>query len=831
MNKIQESLNRFFSKHRIVFWYDAKKELRSDFEDLEIPNVEKIELNNNEFNVKHRILREQPNNKFLIYYEGSQPGDLDNWLLDVLLANGEFRTDQAAIHLNELGLGIEFVDLTNDHLPFFKAAKRRTDLKKKLTKEDSHGVIRMKMLSVCAGAEPRLDTILENLLDELAEGKTEKIDLIKNCNLDSFLWEQLKRHFSYESTSSGLQDFTIELFKSCYDMELGGTPTLKTDALVFLKRWKDSIRHSDAYIKLSEECADILSIENDLQKRDIDSLVDVDFFQIIDKKIISDLVKKVADRTLSAGECASIVKTRRQSHWFQNFSHLYDAIDFGALFLYELDSVNFQISDLADGITKYAQTWSYLDYLYRKYVYHSRQSGQTSLLEKLTASVEDLYTNNFLLKMNDIWQQQVDQCVKWQAAPVIKQDKFFDRAVKPKLKNQKKIYVIISDAFRYEVANELLSLIIREDRYEGELKPMLGMLPSYTQLGMAALLPNNEITFAGNGASTVLVDDASTQGTANRAKILAQNIDDGATAIRAEDLLGMNKDESRDLLRENSVVYIYHNRIDATGDKKDSEDRVFEATEEALQELVKVIKKLTAANATNLIVTSDHGFIYQNKPIGESDFSGAEVGGQQIIHRDRRFILGKGLHEHSSLKKFTAKELGLSGDMEIQIPKSINRLRLKGSGSRYVHGGASLQEVVIPLLSISKKRKSDVSNVEVDIIKSGSSTITSGQLSVAFYQTSPVTGKNHPRTLQAGIYSQSGELLSDSHELVFDFVSESPRDRELKIRFLLTRKADDFNGQEVILRLVEPISGTSKFKEYKTVRYTLQRSFTSDFDF
>lgn len=47
----------------------------------------------------------------------------------------------------------------------------------------------------------------------------------------------------------------------------------------------------------------------------------------------------------------------------------------------------------------------------------------------------------------------------------------------------------------------------------------------------------------------------------------------------------------------------------------------------------------------------------------------------------------------------------------MQIPKSINRLRLKGSGSRFVHGGATLQEVVIPVISINKKRQSDVGKV------------------------------------------------------------------------------------------------------------------------
>ncbi len=141
--------------------------------------------------------------------------------------------------------------------------------------------------------------------------------------------------------------------------------------------------------------------------------------------------------------------------------------------------------------------------------------------------------------------------------------------------------------------------------------------------------------------------------------------------------------------------------------------------------------------------------------------------------------------------------------MEVQIPKSINRLRLKGSGSRFVHGGASLQEVVIPVIRINKKRQSDISTVEVDILRGSSTVITSGQLAVALYQAQPVTDKVQPRILRAGIYTQAGDLISDSHDLTFDLTSDNPRDRELQVRFMLTRKADEANNQEVILKLEE----------------------------
>ncbi len=384
---------------------------------------------------------------------------------------------------------------------------------------------------------------------------------------------------------------------------------------------------------------------------------------------------------------------------------------------------------------------------------------------------------------------------------------------------------------RYEIGDELLSLIRQEDRFDAILEPALSMLPSYTQLGMAALLPNKTLEMADNDTGSVNVDGQSSQGTANRIKILDQAITQHGTALRAEELMALNRDDCRALVRDHDVVYIYHNIIDKTGDSRDSEERVFDAVEDTLQELVKIIKKLASANASNLLLTSDHGFIYQNRVLDESDFSGGVVEGEQIRFRNRRFVLGKGLKPAPGLKKFKSAELGLAGNMDVLIPKSINRLRIKGAGSRFVHGGASLQEVVIPVVRINKKRRSDISSVEVDILRGGTSVITSGQLALVFYQTEPSTEKVQPRTLRAGIYTQDGELISDLHDLVFDFVSDNPRERELQLRFVLTRKAEEANGQEVILKLEEKVAGTSHYKEYKTLTYLMRRSFTSDFDF
>lgn len=829
--RITQALSKLFERHRIVFWYDTKQELRGDYEALALPGVEKVELTNNEYAVKYRLLREQPDQKFLLYREGAQPADLHNWLLDVQLAQGEFRTDQVALWLAELDLGLEFTEVVQSHAEFFQAAKRKETLKKILKPDDTAGAIRLKMLSVCAGSEPRMDSTLEHLLQELADGRDEKVRLVGRCDLDSFLWEQMGRFYGYKSDEPSLRDFAVELFKSCYAMGTDGQVRLTGDALVFLKRWKDSRQFEAGFETLSQECAEVLGIEQDLAKRDFRDLIELDYFRLVDQKIISDLVKAVATRTVSSGDVALWVRQRRQGHWYHEFRHLYEALDFAAKFLSSLGEAKLDLESLEEAVERYSRFWYQLDQLYRKFTYHVRMSGQSSLMGALSEQIENLYSNNFLLKLGDRFQAVVDEMPRWDVASLPFQKQFFERWVRPFLRKDTKVCVIVSDALRFEIGDELLSLIRQEDRYSAELEAVLSMLPSYTQLGMAALLPHKELRITESETATVWVDGQSSQGTINRSKILQAALDGRGEAVTSENFMGMNRDESRELLKANDVLYIYHNRIDNAGDKMASEGQAFESAEQTLEEVLRLVKKLTAANATNILITADHGFIYQNRALEESDFALVEAQGEQIFYRDRRFVLGRGLKDTTSLRKFSSAQLGLAGDVEVQIPKSINRLRLKGSGSRFVHGGASLQEVVVPVLKINKKRQSDVSCVEVDILRGASSVITSGQLAVALYQTGPVTEKVQPRVLRAGIFTEAGELISDSHDLIFDLASENPRERELKVRFVLTRKADEVNGQEVLLKLEEKHPGTSHYKEYKSLRYLMRRSFTSDFDF
>lgn len=854
-SRIDVALERLFAKHRVVFWYDSKKELRSEFEALELIDVEKLEIANNEFGIKHRVLRESQKQQFLLYKEGKQPEPLQNWLLDVELAFTTFRTDQVAIWLSELELPNEFAEVVENHSAFFEpsrapaqAAKRKEVLKNLLTPEDSLPQVRMKMLSVCVGAhkkgEDRIDNVLELLLAELKNAKTPLCSLIERCGLDKFLWQQVERHYGYHTESPSIKDFAIELFKSCYSMGLvsplnNESIKLSSDALVFFKRWKDSRIHEASFEALSEDCAELLNLEADLSHRDLKELIELDYFELIDKRVIHELVTAVEQRTIPQGEIVLWCRQRRQGHWYNKYWHLYNAVDVASQFLALLDTVKLSMANSTEAVQSYTSRWYKLDQLYRQYVYALKVSSQNTLLSSLTEKIENQYTNRFLLPLSNAWQQHVDSMSSWQVPDITPQAQFYRKWVKPYQDKDKKITVIISDAFRYEAGDEMVSRIRQEDRYQATLEYTLSSLPSYTQLGMASLLPQSKDVKAGtdmplnitdNKSGTVAMGIQSTQGQVGRDKVLKTLLGDRAGAVLAKNILDQTLAENRELLKDHDVLYIYHNRIDHSGDKIHSEGEAFKATEETFDDLLKLIKKLASANASNIIITADHGFIYQNKPLEESDFLANDVKGE-VLYNDRRFVLGKGLNSSEALKGFSAQQLNLSGDVGAVIPKGIQRLRLSGSGSRFVHGGATLQETVVPVISINKKRQSDITAVEVDVLRGGTNVITSGQLSVTLYQTEAVTDKVQPRTLRVGIYAGTGKLISDSHEVLLDLSSDNPREREMKLRFVLTQDADEANKQEVFLKLEEPVSGTNQYKDYKHLPYTIRRSFTSDFDF
>jgi len=829
-DRIQAGLARLFDENRIVFWYDAACDMRAEYEAVDLESVEKVEIVNNEFGLKYRMLRQEPKQKFLLYKEGPEPEEVENWLLDLQLATAVFKADQAAIWLAELGLPTQFEDVVRNHTEFYRSKGRIEHLKRALAPSDTKTDVLRRMLAVCADAEGALDTVIEALLKELAEGRDDALRLMDRAGLRDFFWAQVENAYGYASPEPDFEDFAITLFQSCYRRALEEDGKLNAEALLVFRRWKNNRHGADAFEVLSRKYQEILRVPDDLSDRDIKQLRAIDYFEEIDRQIIRKLVMALSSQTVTSSEVLKIVRERRQSHWYGIYRDVYEAIGYATEFQQALAEATLGMTSAEEGVKRYVTSWYKIDQLYRKFIFHMQKSGQASLLGALFESVENRYTTNFLTTVNDAWQDQIAKLSEWSVPGYERQTDFYVNQAAEFRRKDQKVVVIISDALRFEVAEECLREIRKLNRFDAELKLMISALPSYTQLGMAALLPNKDLTLSGDAGVSSFGQP--TQGTANREKVLGLGrIGDRVKAMKADDFMAMKADGGKAIFRDHDILYLYHNRIDKVGHDLASETRATEAAENAIEDLTKLVRKLTTANFSNILITADHGFLYQHRALDDADFSVADLTGFKILHQDRRFLIGRGFDETAGMKKFTSSQLGLAGNLDVLIPNSINRMRKSGSASRFVHGGATLQEVIIPVLKVGKRREADVGKVDVQIVVAGRSLISSGQTAVTLYQVQPLSEKQQQRDLLAGIYADDGTLISDEHQLCLDFTSQSPRERELPIKFLLSREADCFNNQDVFLKLRERVGKTSHFEDYTSHRFQLRRGITTDFDF
>ena len=832
MTKIEEALKHLYQKHRIIFWYDRDGGMRSEFENQDLPKVEKIELKNNAFGVKHLILREKNKEKFLLYHEGEQPAGIDNWLLDVQLASVVFTADPVSLWLAELGLDpIKYLDIARLYQEFLRSAGRRKSLKSRIENGISDHQLWLHMAAVAMGIEgdTNLDLVLLYLLAALSESNTDRLTILEQLGLQTQLWKDLDKVYGYKTQNPTIKDFAITLFESVFNTALHKTSRLNQEASNFLNRWQDSLHFRGAYFVLADQFEKLLDIPRIVKDLELSDLLHHDMFREFDQRILELLIEAVTNRTISQAECQEVVRRRSITHWYKShFESFYKAIEAASEFLTCLNGLHYFIETIADGLRKYTSTWYKVDQYYRQFIYHMRLSNAPTFFEGLNDLVEKKYTNNFLRSLNDEWQAVVDQVPFWRDEILDMQSDFFEKQVLDTLHNRGKVAVIISDAMRYEVGEELADRVEKEPHFSAQIGAMLGMLPSYTQLGMAALLPNHELEIQADGSVTA--DGMSTMGTDNRAKILDTSIPGETKVFQSVEFKTLTKEQRRTLFRENQVVYIYHNQIDAAGDKL-SEDLVTDAVENTLVELITLIKMVRTANFSRILVTADHGFLYQYQQLDEGDFIKVDSEGKQIYSSSRRYLVGKGLQPADGTRHFMPSGVGLKGEYDILIAKSVNRLRVKGASSRYVHGGASLQEVVIPVVTITQEYgpETDTRSVKVDRIASASNKITTGQVSITFYQVEPVSTKVIGRTLKAGIYTGDGKLISNTHSLQFIFDTENPRDREIVVSFQLSAEADQYNRQTVYLHLEELIPDTEKYKKYQTWEYFLNKAHFAQF--
>lgn len=768
IDKIQQVLHEQFHKFRYIFWYDPEGVMEELVSGLKIEGVEILLLAHNAFSLKYRMLNgEQPERGFLIYSKEAEPDAESNWLLDFQMEGTKFCADMASLYAAECNIPLELKQrVVDEHLEFFKVAKNRSKLTEVVSGGMSYNEIIHKMLAVTANAPIASNDLLTYMLaEEYIHEKSTLLNKLEKYKLLSCYWEMVKTTFGYDKEHQ-IKDLIIVLFLD----ELANTlhqSTLTNEAHIFMCDWRDSRQYGDMYKLWAEKLENELGIMQQLQGEPIERLVRIETFPCVDKIIAQYIHQEVKNNTINTEKLEAIVDERRNRLFYPVAAHTINAfLEARRLFeAIEKSMDGFSITSAEEGFKLYSDELYNIDQHYRHFFREADLAESRNLVNDIRPKVEQIYTNTFLSTLAAKWQPWVDTMDKWWIPGVYTQRSFFSTYVSPFMQKGKRLFVIISDALRYETMVELSGRIAQENRMEITMKPaMLGMQPSYTQLGMAALLPHRELSYE-KESDEVFADGISTKGTANRAKIL-QNAIPKSIAIKAEEFMEVC---SKDWVKNYDLFYIYSNTIDKQGDALATETNVFKVTEDEMDKIVRMVKLINSSNGSNILITADHGYIYQNETLDETDFTDFKAQGGTCYIENRRFVIGKGLWDGNGAKTWKSEKVGIKAGVDIQICKGINRIRKQGSGTRFIHGGSMLQEVVVPVLHVNVKKKTDLKQVDVDIL--GKQTrITQMNQSVKFYQTEEASEKVKGVTLRMGFYTAEGEIISDQVTLTFDCI-------------------------------------------------------------
>ena len=828
-SRIIQALEGAFNKYRIVFWDDKEEKLIEEFDSLELPDVTKIKLNNNEFSVKYRILVEEKDKKFLIYRPLGEPEEKDNWLLDVQLASYKFVAEQDTLRCTEIGLDpAKFSSYIKTHEFFFSKKEYRDKLAaaiKGSSEEETIDSIDLKIIGIMSPLKKAdtFYTILQSLLkDAYEQSQTGMLMPQDVCmEMHTELTNLLAKHFNYKTTSLSLHDFALKIFSDNLNKQLGVTSELSNEAAMFLGNWQDSKNYGENFNEWTDKAANELNLQLTFDKLDFDTLKQIDYFRNIDEMILVKLKSDISNNLVNDLYVRRILDIRCTKTWWKEYSSYYETAYAAAKFKQLIKTINLNLENIEDAVNKYQESWYEVDQQYRKFNFYCRNNKNSELFSDLKVIIDNLYTNDFLRPLGQKFSVAVQEEKSWgKFNKITYQPKFFNNYVEPFIRKNNKVVVIISDAMRYELGEDLTKQINQNNRFSASIEPMVSVLPSFTQLGMAALLPNNSIELKTD--NTAAVDGISATGIENRKKILAQ-YGHSSTCINAEDLLSSkykNKD-IKELIAANEILYVYHDVVDTTGEH--DEEHLFDKSQDCLEELMQLVTRLSSGNANNIMITADHGFIYQDIKLDKNiDFLDEPFVTGEKYQIDRRFVTANGELDGSNtdFHSFTAKDLGLSGELSVLIPKAIQRIRKQGQNGRYIHGGATLEETVIPVIHVNKKRKDDVSEVKVKVI-SRERIITSGQILITFYQEQPVENKVKGISIKAGFY-RDGEPVSNIEDLEFNKETTSVEEREQKRQFKLSTGID---SGTVILKLTKRVGNTDQYAHYEEIAFSIRQNF------
>ena len=840
-----------FYQRRIIFWQDEDREFETTLDELELPGVNIVKLTGtNNFAVKKLLLHDDRTGNYLIYNPFSYASPQDDWLRDIELYSEEFRADYYSILMGELNINPSPVMRRTVKLyaTFFGNKDRVAKLRKIGREYQTPLQLHIDIMAVLAGLSDgsAQDVIIAVLSAGLDEENNDVLNNIKKFgNIEAF-WQLVRKYTGFIHE----EDKPLGFFAS-HVLLTALAQTMNPSVLKGLERFISESNRAYCYSIVHEwrnggdnaVLWDLCrAVEQELQlpsrfdKQEIETLLTGDIFPAIHEVILKRFFSEAAEQVVKTDLILKTVENRRTSGWIEHYSSYYDCLYFIAKMqaFYQDNAAGFHIVEPKAVWKLYTEKAYEMDSFYRHFHYAfgcTLKDSNPLLEDKLKRAaeyVEGLYQNWYLKELTSCWTNAISDNLAslGYISEIGKQRDFYSRYIRPLAGKNTRAFVIISDALRYEVTAELRDTLIRTTKGTAQLEAMQAIFPSITKFGMAALLPGRRI--AVDEDMGVYMDNMPTVSTQDREKVLRAG-NPNSVAVQYNDLRGMKRAERRELVSGKEVVYIYHNTIDAIGDKSPTENKVFEACEDTIQEITNILRIIVNdMQGTDIFITSDHGFLYTYSPLTEGDKIGRNTFTGKVYEVGRRYALT----EPSATAEYL---LPVQLDDEIggipvqgYTPRDSTRIKISGGGENYVHGGVSLQELCVPVIAFknlrtSSKKYVEVSNAELKLL-SESRKVSNLLFSLDFFQRQPVGDKVQPCTYTIYMTDEEGVLVSDRQTVIADRTDLNASDRVFRVRFNL--KAGAYDSKK-LYRLV--IANDTDVPE--EVEFHIDIAFADDFGF
>ena len=850
LQEIENKLkSEFEAGQRLVFWYDGDASFEDSVDQLNLDDVKILHLtDNNSFRTKILLEHEDPEGQYLIYAPFPKPVVDHNHLEDTLEYSKQFYADRLSLIAADIGLPDRFRAHLQKKSSFFGIGEKNTkeiirrtnDFIEKAKEVDlptAEGDM-IELLALCVVAKARNVTIDDLMYAVFSAGDIEKQEIItafEKAGIADDFWHICATRFGYEESKPTLLRLILSMFAvhACKDFEelrpdgwklflQDSVRNKTTNISVLLDNMMNNVIYQDSFDEISEVAARELDAENTLSEVELSNIINSTSFRIIDELIIKWIIgRELAEdknASVSGMSIPDICDMRRRMHFGGDLSAAYDALDAG----YKLLSVTGYTPEksLPDITKNYVDRDYRYDTYYRHFISSIDKLTDASWFDDLKVLMQNIYQNDFLEKIVYAWNQAyVDD---HRSSGLHLQSDFYRDKIASK---KEKIVVIISDAFRYEAAKELSLKFEDDPNCEIKMDAMMGTLPSYTAVGMAALLPHDELTMTEDKEHAVLLDGGACASTDQREKIL-KKANSNSVAITFEKIKEMNTKEMRELATGQEVIYVYHNRVDATGETSRTENSVFDAVEQSCNEIFSLIKTLSkSANVYRFYVTADHGFIYSRKKLEPTDKLENEASHAAFV--DRRFIIDDMDITVEGVYSVPMREALQNATLHryIMLAKGMSVFKC-GGGMNYVHGGSSPQELVIPALFIKTQRglvaTEDVKlNLITDVRR-----ITNLKVKLDFYQEQAVSDTVESAMYRLKFVSDDDQVISNEVLLQADSKDDKPGNRIYTVTFDIKRKT---YGPEhkYFLKVINEKTGI----EILSRQIIMDLPFTQDFGF